>query len=1437
MAFPNFLDKVKQLIGGIPSSLNQIGQSLYDDKGWFQQGKFTPIKGAQQSIQNWAQQNPQPAQRIIQAPQQIKQQAGGFYTGITNPMRPTVSKNFGEQLGGTLATLPPSVTFGVPQIIGKFPRAINFLSKVGKEIPFYSMVSEKVTEGVRKSPAGNVPYVPEIAGFAAPFFLGGISPKKGIKQLTKAEVEATFAKFGKNVVKDIPEELKFLVEKAKVIPKEKFIQLFNKELTSQNLTRRDTAQNIVKLMKKSGIVINDFYTRSKIKPPVEGGVGETFKVTRAFDKNKEGIFYSTEYMPEHGANQLQKTITLQKPYKTQGTIYAVKDLLGEQKFNEMIKEANNKGIDFRSTDLKKLWSDKNFLDWIGKYEKEVFTKAKSLGYDGMVIRGGTIVDLKNFEPSKFSGYKPKLLSKDYFSPSKDWQTIPDVMSETGGTEYSLGDRLFIAKPEGESKFLIYDKRIDDVLPNKFKTVAEAQKYAESVIERGVTTPPLSPITKIVGGGQVKQGISEPTLKIKGITPKTIRTLKIRVSPQELPISKVKQVQDIVYNSEVDPNLKSLVIKNNEKVLKQKAEADYKEWQSQVFNEILKQEKTKTKQALSTIVGKLKTETGSLLTKDVENLKDISSFAGGGRDIYRNFKVVFGNKYGEAKRLLLDPFDKSKSIDRINFENKWINNLKKNVIDKGIKKGSKLSELTQLYGEGQIDKVELYKRAGNDTQKVIAADNFFRNAYDDLLNEVNRVRKQIYPNSPDKLIPKRKDYYRHFREIATGYKALINIFETPSGVESKLSGVSDFTKPKSKWLSFAQKRLGMKSDVDAVGGFLDYIRAAGYATHVDPYISKFRSLATELAEKTAPGTPQAGKVNNFIEFLNDFSNDLSGKTNPLDRAIQKWIPGGRQTFRVLNWLNSRVKANVILGNVSSSIAQIFNVPQGIASAGPVNSVKGLNRTFGSLFKENKPMNESGFIKERYTRLYDKFDTSFIDNAKQIAAWMVGALDEVGTKYIWNSHYEKALSQRIRNPIKYADDLTRSLVAGRAIGEVPLAQKSRLFQMVAPFQLEVGNLWWVMKDMVDQKSFGKIAILFLANYVFNRAAVRIRGSDVTIDPIQATIEGIRALNEEEDKKKGLLRLGGRLAGEVISNIPGGQTLAAVYPEYGFKVGEIKYPTREQFFGKGDPMRFGGGLLVQKGLQDPLYKILPPFGGSQIKKIVEGVSAVSKGYSDTPSGRIRYPIEKNVGNYLKGALFGENSLPGAQEYFDTGSALGEKQSEKVKSASDKVSAYQEIINKRELDKVKTEFKYSNDNIMQVGDIVLIKTDKGTIKEIDTSFQPTKPTLTGMTELDKKLVSKFNSEVTKKKNDILDLYEAGKLSAIEADKMITEIQAISTKVSSKTKKGKAPKKISVATLKVSAPKRINIKMKIPKMPKFKKMKKNQLTFKKSKRTLKIKV
>lgn len=789
-----------------------------------------------------------------------------------------------------------------------------------------------------------------------------------------------------------------------------------------------------------------------------------------------------------------------------------------------------------------------------------------------------------------------------------------------------------------------------------------------------------------------------------------------------------------------------------KIAKQQAEEaakqakrEYQDWQLQVFKD------EKANATTNDLVERMtrsimeNTRAAGAGADQVGALQDIGSLAAGWNTVYRNFKKVYKNApelYETVKKIFLDPFDKAKGQMTKEMEG-WAEALDTQVQKGlGIRAGSKESAAVQQFGEGKMTQAELVTQFGEQkATQIMQADQWFRGAYDKLLDEVNQVRARIYPDNPEKIIPKRSDYYRHFKEMADGFAGLKNIFETPANISSSLAGISADTKPKSKWASFMQRRKGDQTTYDAVSGFVDYIKAAEYAKHIDPHAGKFRALSDDLAASTE----ESKHLNNFIEYLQDFANDLTGKTNPADRAIQKWIPGGRKTMQALTWLNNRVKANVILGNASSSVAQIFNVPQGIASAGK-HSIAGFRDSVANIFERKTPIDQSDFIRERYaSSMFNKFNKNMLENARDAAAWMTGVLDEVGTKFIWNSHYEKALAEGIENPIKYADDTTRHLVGGRGIGEVALAQKAKITQLVAPFQLEVANLWHVMGDMVDQKQFGKLATLFVANYVFNKGAEAIRGSDVAFDPINAVAEAYQAYEEEDGGVRGVTRAAGRLAGEVISNLPMGQTIAVVYPEYGFKIGDTELPTREDFFGDADPTRFGSGLLAAKGLQDPLFNILPSFGGQQLKRTLQGVDTVAQGYSETPSGRVRFPVDQSVGNYLKAAVFGQYSLPEARKYFETKETpLGEKQSEKFKVMGGDKAYYDKVVSDRnkETEKTKIQEKIKKGGI--AGDKTVNGDDVDKMAEVyGISDYYVDPSLTGIKKLEHK--SKAISEAVK--------------------------------------------------------------------------------------------
>ncbi|MEF3692233.1 MAG: hypothetical protein V3574_04245 [Candidatus Moraniibacteriota bacterium] len=813
--------------------------------------------------------------------------------------------------------------------------------------------------------------------------------------------------------------------------------------------------------------------------------------------------------------------------------------------------------------------------------------------------------------------------------------------------------------------------------------------------------------------------------------------------------------------------------------------------------------------------------------DPQNLKDINPLMTGWRDATRNFEVVFGKDYPKIKERLLDPFDNAKGR-YIDEQKTLLDDLNKNIVQRfGITKGSKADKAIVDFGEGKIGLEELKLKFPKDWKNIVEADKWFRTQYSKLLGDLNMTREAFFPTHPlypesTKIIPERKDYYRHGQNME-GFEGLMNMFENSSNIDPSLALSSEFTKPKTKWLSFGQRREGNANDLGAVEGYLDYLRKYAYAKNIDPYIQKFRGvdteakkelgngaymhetigLAEELSKKMDPiqkivetgdinkikeiltaskvSESQAdwmakellklddyqevkkfiqnktaknkqnilenmgfkasadvseNKLNNFLKFVDEYANDLAGKTKSADRWLQNRV--GRKILSVADFANKRFKANAVLGNLSSSLAQFFNLPQGVTSAGARNSIKGVGMTLADVFNKKSPINKSTFIKERYFRGYDDFDEGLLANTRNMASWITGIGDKIGTKFIWNAHYNKALNEGIDNPIKYADDWTRKMVAGRGIGEVPLDQKAKIIQMTMPFQLEVANMWYALKDIAGDNpqklTLAKKMMEFtVASFVMNRIVKEVRGSDVSFDPFNAMIEAMNEYKEEEDKTTGAIKVGGRMVGEVVSNVPGGQSLAAIYPEYGWKIGakdeatgERKKIPRKELFGEGDPTRFGtGGLPMFSAFKNPqniLTTLGTPFGGKQIEKTISGAKTLKDGYAESGSGQIMTPVDRDITNIMQGLMFGKNAMGEVRDYYNNEQKpLSDLQGEKFKMMGNDRDYFNSIKTDREANKEKEDLR-KNKNVAKGGriddDIYQLSNGKYYVKSLDKDF-----------------------------------------------------------------------------------------------------------------------
>lgn len=131
------------------------------------------------------------------------------------------------------------------------------------------------------------------------------------------------------------------------------------------------------------------------------------------------------------------------------------------------------------------------------------------------------------------------------------------------------------------------------------------------------------------------------------------------------------------------------------------------------------------------------------------------------------------------------------------------------------------------------------------------------------------------------------------------------------------------------------------------------------------------------------------------------------------------------------------------------------------------------------------------------------------------------------------------------------------------------------------------------------------------------------------------------------------------------------------------------------------------------------------------------------------------------------------------------------------------------------------------------IVNTDTGSVKKIDLSTPIEPPVLTGNDTFDKKLVSKYKSALTARQNNIIELYNKGKLTKKEAIALLEKVQTVVDSLKA-PKKAKKPAKITMP--KVSVGKAPSINLKFGKTPTLN-LKRKPLTLKNKARTMRIKV
>jgi len=254
----------------------------------------------------------------------------------------------------------------------------------------------------------------------------------------------------------------------------------------------------------------------------------------------------------------------------------------------------------------------------------------------------------------------------------------------------------------------------------------------------------------------------------------------------------------------------------------------------------------------------------------------------------------------------------------------------------------------------------------------------------------------------------------------------------------------------------------------------------------------------------------------------------------------------------------------------------------------------------------------------------------------------------------------------------------------------------------FQLEVNTSAQMWKSQVFDKIFKdpikatRAAIeasitLYLMNTLFEKTM----GRTPLPDPIRAISEATSA----DSYSEGI----GRILGEGLSNVAGGQFLAGLFPDN----------LKKKYFGRSEVGIYPGGIPVTTaltgGFRSPsmyVYDFILPFGGGQLKKILQGAEGLDKMGSYNAQGKLQFPINQN--QWLQVVTFGKYSTKEAKEYFDKQrTTLSDKQTVEYFLRTQKGEEPQKVYN--DIIKGRIKGEYEREIIKEVIKKIKNKPDEG--------------------------------------------------------------------------------------------------------------------------------
>ena len=406
------------------------------------------------------------------------------------------------------------------------------------------------------------------------------------------------------------------------------------------------------------------------------------------------------------------------------------------------------------------------------------------------------------------------------------------------------------------------------------------------------------------------------------------------------------------------------------------------------------------------------------------------------------------------------------------------------------------------------------------------------------------------------------------------------------------------------------------------------------------------------------------LNNFVTDFRTGTNTLAGKKSSLDRTAEALT--NRKIYSTMTNLSSRVSANMVGGSVSSALTNFIPITQSWMEVDPKYSVVAMRDTIRSAISDDGTVEKSSFLTNRL-RSAEKLHQTTWDKISDKVGIMMDAIDGFTANTVWRSKYLQNLDNGMSESeaIKKADEFAANVMADRSRGNQPTIfdSKNPLIKAFTAFQLEVNNQYgYMFKDAptdLKQEGTGKLikgyATAFVGAYVYNALYSALTGRDAAFDPVSIVLDLMRDLGwigDEDDEEENPLDAIWNFAENVAEEIPfiapftgGGRIpISSAIPYDGiFKA----------ITGTVTDISEGNWKNLTNEWLNPVYYLLPPVGGGQIRKSVQGLSMFDDDHpiagSYTTSGSLRYSVEDTPWNRVKAGIFGQWANENAQTYID--------------------------------------------------------------------------------------------------------------------------------------------------------------------------------------------